>query len=1010
MRRMKIFGTITIVTLISIFCYAFMPRSAAQVKGTRMPETVFSNTTPITINTASGLTEPTVATAYPSNITVSGMTGTITRVAVTLNGATHPQFHQLDFLLVSPTGAKYIFLSDAGPTLSNEDRIYTFSDDAPGTFPSNADPVSGNYRPTSGDASTDTFPAPAPVGPYNQPNTNTFASTFNGSNPNGTWSFYAVDDTLNNAGSINTGWALTITTDGAPATFTNSSYIGLWDVTTPTAPYGTTINVAGVSGAISSLKVILNGFSHTRPQDVDILLVSPNGKGMLVMSDAGSTTAVTNSTLTFDDAAASALITAVTGTYRVTDNTGSEILDAFPPMAPIRPYNSTGQLSNFNGFSPNGDWQLYVLDDDLTQAGSISGGWSLDITTTPVTPPTPPSCSAPAFLRTNFDVGTNPGHVAVADFNNDTFQDLAVTNQFSNNVSILLGTGNGSFGPQTTFPAGANPYALVAAKFNADNNFDLAVVNSNSGNVSILLGNGNGTFSAATNFPVGTSPISIASADFNNDAKQDLAVANFGGFFSGTISILLGNGTGGFTAGNTVVTRTQPTWVAVLNFNGDANPDIAVTSFNATSVSTFTGGGNGTFLLLQNLLTSSGPVAIEAADFLGNDGFTDLAIADYNSDAYSACQGNSNGVFSNCSNTSAGTNPVAITSGDYVGSGSRSLAIALSGANALRVIGSLVAVGQNPNSVRTADFNGDTKPDLVTANSGSNNVSVLINSCKAAKGNLFDFAGDRRSDFALFRPGNQNWYNYSVNQSQPVKVFARPTDKLVPADYNGDRKTDYAFYRPEAGLWHIIDDFSRPLYFLQFGIAEDIPVPADYDFDGKADIAVFRPSQGTWYLRRSSDNGLQVINFGTSGDKPVPADYDGDGKDDIAVFRPSTGTWYILRSSDGQVTGTQFGISEDKVVPGDYDADGKDDIAVFRPSTSVWYVLKSSNGAFQFAAWGTTGDVPVVGDYDGDGSFDFGVWRPSDKNWYVLKSSDGGSTVISWGSSGDIPLPSVLVR
>jgi hypothetical protein len=77
----------------------------------------------------------------------------------------------------------------------------------------------------------------------------------------------------------------------------------------------------------------------------------------------------------------------------------------------------------------------------------------------------------------------------------------------------------------------SSPYAIVAGKFNADNNFDLAVANSGSNNVSIFLGNGNGTFSAATNFFVGSTPLSIAAGDLNNDGKEDLAVANFGPLF-----------------------------------------------------------------------------------------------------------------------------------------------------------------------------------------------------------------------------------------------------------------------------------------------------------------------------------------------------------------------------------------------------------------------------------------------------------------------------------------------
>jgi len=81
--------------------------------------------------------------------------------------------------------------------------------------------------------------------------------------------------------------------------------------------------------------------------------------------------------------------------------------------------------------------------------------------------------------------------------------------------------------------------------FNSDGKLDLAVANGSSDNVSILTGTGTGSFSAATNFAVGDSPFSVAVGDFNGDAKLDLAVANQ---LSNNVSILTGTGTGSFSA------------------------------------------------------------------------------------------------------------------------------------------------------------------------------------------------------------------------------------------------------------------------------------------------------------------------------------------------------------------------------------------------------------------------------------------------------------------------------
>ncbi len=1004
MSKNSFFARFAAIFQISVFLFALAPKTSAQDFTDKSALTVFSNSAPITINTTSGLTAPTPASVYPSPINVSGMSGNITKVEVTLRGVSHT-LNQMDFLLVSPTGAKYIFLSDAN-TQGLGDNFYTFSDSGTTTL-TNGNPnssASGIYLPTDVNSGTDTFPAPAPAAPYNFPPGATFAATFNGASPNGTWNLYAVDDTLSSPGSIISGWSLNITTDGAPQTFTNPNNISFNDIIAPASPYGSVINVSGQTGVISDINVTLTGYSHIDTGNVDVLLVSPNGKSLVLMSDVSST--ANNVNLTFDDAATSTINVSpiVSGTYRPTDNFGET--DFFPSPAPLPPYfQSNSPLNNFNGLSPNGEWRLFVVDDAQNNAGSISGGWSIDITTVPPPPVPPLSCSGPSFFPSNFSAGANPTNLAVADFNNDNNADVAVTNQASNDVSILLGNGNGTLGAQTLFPAGSAPYSIVAGKFNADNNFDLAVANTNSNNVSILLGNGNGTFSAPTNFPAGVNPISIASADFNNDMKADLAIANFGGFFFGTVSILLGNGTGGFTAGTPVRTRTQPSFVATANYNGDGNQDLIVTSFGADSVSTFSGVGNGTFLLRQNLATNAGPVSIEVADF-GTDGFLDFAVANYNSDNVRFYTGNGTGDFTSSGNQAVGTNPISVTSGDYTSTGTKTIATALSGGNSVNVLSNNVSVGLFPNAVETADFNNDGKPDMISANSGSNDVSVMINSCFAAKGHLFDYNGDRKTDYSIFRPSNTTYFIQSLNGGNALQTFGRATDTLVPADYNGDRRTDIAYYRPENGLWFVGPGF----YYLNFGLPEDIPVPADFDGDAKADLAVFRPSNGSWYFRRSSDNAEPIIQFGMSGDKPVAADFDGDDKADLAVFRPSNGVWYILRSSDMQVSIQQFGIAEDKTVVADYDGDGKQDIAVWRPSTSVFYVLRSSDNGFSAVAWGVPTDLPVIGDYDGDGKFDYAVWRPSDRNWYIRKSSDGGATVFQYGLSTDIPLPNAFVR
>jgi subtilisin-like proprotein convertase family protein len=1017
-----VFFQVFVFTLVS-FTSAFPQRKlSAGSQRTLSPETVYSNATPITINTMpSPLPPPNTAVPYPSQITVSGMTGTVTRVAVVLKGLDHLASADLDFLLVGPGGEKFIFLSDTvrgGGSQAMNDEFYTIADDAPFTFPTPPGQEDLHfYKPTSGDGSADVFPAPAPAGPYNQPLSATFASVYNGINPNGTWSLYVVDDTNTtgtlsaSSGKLNTGWALTITTSGSPATFANNATVAIEDVVAASTPYGSSINVSGTTGVISNLKVTLTGLSHARPRDLDIVLASPDGRSVVIMSDAGGTSPASNINLTFDGAALNFLSNTgiASGTFLPTDITNAT--DTWLVPAPFGPKFafSNNALNNFNGDNPNGDWNLYIVDATLGGSGTLAGGWSLDITTSPAPPPPPPTCESPGFSVAPYSAGTNPTNLAIADYNNDTKPDVAVVNQISNNVSILLGNGDGTFGAQSTVSVGSSPYSIVAGKFNADSNFDLAVTNSGANTVLILLGNGNGTFAAGATVPVGSSPISITSADFNSDTKADLAVANFGGFFTGSVSLLMGNGSGGFTSGGQLRTRTQPAYVAAGDLNNNTIPDLVVASFGSDSVSTFIGNGLGGFTLGQNLTSGIfGPVSVAIGD-ITNDGNTDIMIANYNADTVTRCLYDGVGFYSCTPVIFGAQNPISVVVEDFTGDGFKEPAVALSGSNSVRVVNSSATVGLNPNAIVSADLNNDSKPDLISANSGSNDISVILTRCAAAKGNIFDFSGDKRTDYTVWRPASANWYDYTLSQGNSVQTLGYPTDKLVPADYNGDGITDFGIYRPENGLWVTRRIDALPIHHLNFGLAEDIPVPADFDGDRKVDIAVWRPSDGNWYIRRSSDHSLMQVHWGTSGDKPVPADFDGDNKADLTVFRPSDGVWYTLRSTDTGFQAIQFGANGDRPVVGDYDGDGKADPAVFRPAEGTWYYYRSSDGGFNGVPWGLATDIPVPGDYEGDGRNDFAVWRSSDFTFYVLKSSDQTPIYITWGKPTDTPVASAYV-
>jgi uncharacterized repeat protein (TIGR01451 family) len=348
---------------------------------------------------------------------------------------------------------------------------------------------------------------------------------------------------------------------------------------------------------------------------------------------------------------------------------------------------------------------------------------------------TAPATACTTFSpATNFSAGTNPFSVAIGDFNGDGKSDLAVANQFSDNVSILLGTGAGTFGAATNFAVGTDPRSVAIGDFNGDGKSDLAVANQASNNVSILLGTGTGTFGAATNLTAGANPTFVAIGDFNGDGKSDLATANQN---SGNVSILLGTGTGTFGAATNFTVGTTPSSVAIGDFNGDGKSDLAVANFSSNNVSILLGTGTGTLGAATNLTVGTSPYSVAIGDFNG-DGISDLAVANYGSATVSILPGTGTGTFGAVTDFSAGTNPSSVAIGDFNGDGKSDLAVTNQGSDDVSILlgtgaGTFGAAtnftaGSNPFRVAIDDFNGDGKSDLAVANVASNDVSILLNS------------------------------------------------------------------------------------------------------------------------------------------------------------------------------------------------------------------------------------------------------------------------------------------
>jgi subtilisin family serine protease/subtilisin-like proprotein convertase family protein len=163
---------------------------------------IFSNPNPITIPDSGS------STPYPSTINVSGLSGNINSLKVTLTNLSHTWPDDIDVLLVGPTGTKALLMSDVGGSSDVSNVSLTFDPTATSFLPDSGLITSGSYKATNF-GTGDFFNSPAPGGPYG-----TDFSVFNGINPNGTWSLYVVDDAGLDVGTIAGGWSMLIGTGG----------------------------------------------------------------------------------------------------------------------------------------------------------------------------------------------------------------------------------------------------------------------------------------------------------------------------------------------------------------------------------------------------------------------------------------------------------------------------------------------------------------------------------------------------------------------------------------------------------------------------------------------------------------------------------------------------------------------------------------------------------------------------------------------------------------------------
>jgi alpha-tubulin suppressor-like RCC1 family protein len=263
-------------------------------------------------------------------------------------------------------------------------------------------------------------------------------------------------------------------------------------------------------------------------------------------------------------------------------------------------------------------------------------------------------------------------------FNNDTYDDLAIT--CSSGIAVQLANGDGTFAAPVLYGAGTSPNTVVVADFNNDTNLDLAVTNNDSDNVSILLGTGSGTFGTASNIGLGSNaePSRMVAADLNKDGRTDLAIVCGDRYTDNKVIVLLGNIDASYTLKPCTNTGDSTTVSAIgitaAELDNDTNIDLALAHFENNPsaspdyISTLIGDGTGGFTNSVygwgTFDVGNGAVDITSADFNG-DGYIDLASTNRYSSSISVLANRWEQTLQQKADFPTGSDPMCITTGDF---------------------------------------------------------------------------------------------------------------------------------------------------------------------------------------------------------------------------------------------------------------------------------------------------------------------------------------------------------
>ncbi|CAF2216805.1 unnamed protein product [Rotaria magnacalcarata] len=649
--------------------------------------------------------------------------------------------------------------------------------------------------------------------------------------------------------------------------------------------------------------------------------------------------------------------------------------------------------------------------------------------------------------------GSHPQQAVVGDFNNDGHLDIAVVNSDNSNVGVRFGYGNGTFSSQKIYSTGSEsgPNSIAVGDFNNDNHLDIAVTNNDSNNIGVLIGYPAKPMAMQTVFSGDSQsgPVSVAVGDFNNDKQADIAIANF---HSASVVVLLGYGNGNFRTQILLLVdpNSSPNSVGIGDFNNDNWTDIAVANEGTNDIGVFLGYGNGTFA--PPMTYSSGLLWLPSIAFgdFNKDGYLDIVVTNYFDDTISVLLGYGNGSFPHRKTYLTGSNPISVTVSDFNNDSCLDIAVANSVANNVNVFltyGNGTFAGRqtystgfqsHPNSITVGDFNNDERVDIAVTNPNTNNVGILFghgdgtflkittypiqNSSTPFSIAVGDFNNDNCLDVTIanrFRNNVGVFFGYCNGTFGEIVIYSTadgsgPTSVAV-GQFNNDNWLDIAVANNginTVGVLFGLDytDFASQTTYTTGSASHPCSVAVgDFNNDTRLDIAVANYGNNNVGALLGYGNGMFAteMTYSTGSDSPpeyVTVGYlNKDNYLDIAVANYMNDSVSLLLGYGDGTFGSILRYSTGNeshprsIAVGDFNHDNRSDIVVANEGdNSIGIFFGFDYTTFQSQKTYST-DIPsssipiAVGDFNNDNKKDIVIADLNTNSVAVLLGDNNGT-------------------